>query len=558
MKIKPIDRDVQTLLSSGFYVIPRFQRPYSWEAENISDFWNDVCSDSAEDYFIGSMVVFPQLDRTDTWCVVDGQQRLTTLTILLCAIRDALTNLSETNLANGIQGLIERKDIDNKSKYVLLAETSYPYFHDHIQKMEEPDSEPEIGEEEKALQLASKMFRRNIEQEIKGKKKSETRDWLKQLRDHVLRLKVIVIELDNEDDAYLIFETLNTRGKDLEVADLLKNLLTKFLKDKNSQNDTIKEKWKKLSRVAENLGSDLDLNSFVHHHWLSSREYVAENKLFRSLKSYITGKDSAKKYLDELNKEIQLYKAIFQPASYAFKANEKEIQDSLRALQIFRVRQPVPMMLSVLSAYSAKSITKKQTTAFFKKLENFHFRFSAITSQRSSGGISQMYSKAARDLRNAHDTDNKQQVIKELIQKLTERTPDSETFRLGFMDVKFSEEFPRQKALVKYILQKLHAQGSKADAVDYEMFSIEHLEPQSSQKLTSEDIASIGNLIFVPQKLNNEKLKNKQFSEKKSILSSNAVYMDEYLKSRSSWGKQSIVQRSEQLATFAYDKIWLI
>ncbi len=138
MKIKPSDKDINTLLGSGFYVIPRFQRPYSWEAENILDFWNDTCVQSSEDYFIGSMVVYPESEGSNRWYVVDGQQRLTTITILLCIVRDVMAEM-DPNLAQGIQGLIERRDINNKAQYVLYAETSYPYFQDHIQKFGEPD-----------------------------------------------------------------------------------------------------------------------------------------------------------------------------------------------------------------------------------------------------------------------------------------------------------------------------------------------------------------------------------------------------------------------------------
>src|ERR1022692_3892575 len=116
MKIRSIDKDIKDILESGFYRIPRFQRPYSWDRDNIEDFWTDVVVNADADYFIGSMVVFkPQ--NSDTAGVVDGQQRLTTITMILAALRNALKENNLADLAGGIHNLIERKDINNKAQY---------------------------------------------------------------------------------------------------------------------------------------------------------------------------------------------------------------------------------------------------------------------------------------------------------------------------------------------------------------------------------------------------------------------------------------------------------
>ena len=82
MQIKPYDRTIKAIFESGFYVIPRFQRPYSWTKENISDFWADV-SIGMDDYFIGSMVFYKEKGQQDVHNVVDGQQRLTSIVLLL-------------------------------------------------------------------------------------------------------------------------------------------------------------------------------------------------------------------------------------------------------------------------------------------------------------------------------------------------------------------------------------------------------------------------------------------------------------------------------------------
>jgi uncharacterized protein with ParB-like and HNH nuclease domain len=152
MKIESTDQDIRTMLSSAYYRIPRFQRPYSWERENIQEFWDDVVRDNPSDYFIGSMVVYKEGQQR--YGVVDGQQRLTTITILLCVLRNTLERLKLSDLAEGIQALVERRNIDNKPEYIVSTETSYPFFQDRIQKRGEAKIKIEPHQEEEHLNSA--------------------------------------------------------------------------------------------------------------------------------------------------------------------------------------------------------------------------------------------------------------------------------------------------------------------------------------------------------------------------------------------------------------------
>src|SRR5690554_3428455 len=124
MNISSIDKTIRNILKSSYYKIPRFQRPYSWEREHIEDFWNDSVRESTGDYFIGSMVVYEITE--DTFGVVDGQQRLTTITMLLGVIREFFKDIGEESLARGTQGMIERADLNDDLNFILQTETSYP------------------------------------------------------------------------------------------------------------------------------------------------------------------------------------------------------------------------------------------------------------------------------------------------------------------------------------------------------------------------------------------------------------------------------------------------
>ena len=157
LKIESKDSDIESLLDGSYFHIPRFQRPYSWDDENINDFWTDLIVNKGEDYFIGSMVVYEKSKQQ--YGVVDGQQHLTTITILLCVLRDEFAKLGNDDLAKGLHQLIERKDRNNVSEYVLKTETSFPYFQEHIQKFSEPEVETQIHAEESNLKNAHTVFR---------------------------------------------------------------------------------------------------------------------------------------------------------------------------------------------------------------------------------------------------------------------------------------------------------------------------------------------------------------------------------------------------------------
>ena len=233
MKITCLDKQIDKFLAESFYRIPRFQRPYSWDRTNIEEFWNDTVKENESQYFIGNFVVY---DDKTAMGVVDGQQRLTTITLVLCALRNAFEKEGLSDLAKGIHGLIERTDISNQLFYVLQTETSYPYLQEHIQKFgDDPGVEADAGPEEQLIKQAFEYFQDNIDIVVSNlnslpnlsdrRKKSRIEEELTKIRDKVLSLKLIFTSLDNDEDAYVIFETLNTRGKDLTLSDLVKSHL---------------------------------------------------------------------------------------------------------------------------------------------------------------------------------------------------------------------------------------------------------------------------------------------------------------------------------------------
>lgn len=566
MKIESTDQDIRNLLSSGYYRIPRFQRPYSWTRENIQEFWDDIVKDHPSDYFIGSMVVFKEGNQR--YGVVDGQQRLTTITILLAVLRNKLDAMGMNDLAQGIQGLIERRNIENKPEFVLSTETSYPFLQDHILKRGKPEVRVTPMREEENLQGAFEQFNSLVGETIEEAQSSATKpeekaDRIKrkvvEIRDGILALKVIFVKLDEEDDAYIIFETLNTRGKDLALTDLVKNHVTKHLKATSASVDQPKVKWEQILNTIEGSPLDLDTDTFIHHFWLSKFDYLPAKNLFKELKRRI-GKAESPHFLDDLVSDSSLYRSIHEVAYGKWAKSERRITEALKALQLFRVQQQTPCVLSLVRAYKAKKITKKHLEDALVAIEKFHFLFTAVTSQRSSGGISGMYASLGRRLFEATDMDGALEVIKELKRKLHDRIPSLDEVKVLFSEIVYTERLTKQRSLVKYILSAFNQLEPTGLTVDVEAMTIEHLVPQSdigTGDFTEMVVGQLGNLILVSAEMNNQ-LSNKPFSEKKKLLKSASFKLPREIENAVDWTPEDIRVRTDRMATQAYNKLWKI
>ncbi|HEY3569347.1 MAG TPA: DUF262 domain-containing HNH endonuclease family protein [Thermoanaerobaculia bacterium] len=568
MDIKPTDQTIKSLFESNFLKVPRFQRPYSWESENVSDFWADTVVSEDLEYFIGSFVVYRPFQGSDTLLIVDGQQRITTITLLLAVIRDQFAELGHRDLAEGVQGMIERRNVNNETQFILQSESPYPYLQEHIQKFGVAELEVDKGAEEEALAAAYEFLRRQVIGSLsaidsdtgisEAKKKQKKRERLIAIRDKILRLQLILIQLGNEDDAYLIFETINTRGKDLTVADLVKNYLTRLLKPRNRNIDIAKQKWNSILDLFDASEVDIDMSRFLHHSWLSRYPYLAERKLFKEIKR-IVDKSNAGSYLDDLVLDAQIYRRILEPDS-KWKREEREIKQALDAMNLFRVVQPVPMLLAILRSYGAGYLTLRQVKKIMVQMEHFHVQFTAITAQRTGGGTAHMFALASRSLHNASNKNGAQRVLRDFAGKLHSRLPSRAEFEAGFVEVQYLEEASRQRALVKYLLSQFDARLRRGVVVDYDAMTIEHLAPQNpsgGSSIPAEIVGSMGNLLLIPSKLN-ESLANKPFAKKREILMSEGVPLDDIIKKATHWGIDEIETRTSSLAAQAQEEIFVV
>ena len=242
----------------------------------------------------------------------------------------------------------------------------------------------------------------------------------------------------------------------------------------NREVDTAKLEWQNVLSIINDSSVDLVVDVFLHHQWLSKRRFITMKELFRAIKNEIQN-EAIQTYLDELVSDASIYRQIHETSFVNWAQQERDIEKGLKALQLFRVRQQTPFVLTLFREYRNGNLRIPRVSPAIQSLESFHFLFNAVTQQRSSGGISMMFVSAANQLDRAPDLQRKQIVIRELVVKLRERIPSYDEFRINFRQILFTNTITKNRALVRYILSRFDEHSRPAVVVDYNAMTIEHL-----------------------------------------------------------------------------------
>ena len=563
MKFSAFPRSIKTILEAERkYIIPRYQREYSWEKEQLEEFWEDINKQikfneqeyTISEYFIGSLVLVGDDELGVEFHVVDGQQRLTTITILLSVLTQIGKELGDESFANSCYRYIEGKDSEFKSFFKLINETPKPFFQNTIQHFTQEKSDPS-SEEEKGLLNAYKYFYKNISSE-KEKRGEDFLLFLKAIRDQLVGCSVIFITVDNEEAAQTIFETLNAKGKDLETLDLIKNKVFEIL-NKEHPSDFAKDKWKSIKTNINSRSDRIPLPVFFRHFWIAKYSFATEKKIYKLFQEKIEQTESSyRSFILDLEAFSRNYVKVTSPLQVDWQTQEeKVIFNSLQAIKDFRVIQPRPLITIVVELYKNKKIKLSQMVKFISQLEAFHFIFSAITSSRASG-MESLYSKYSRKLSEVGDSDSIPKLLNELSKQLKDKIESDisyATFENRFLNLKFSNDFTKDKKIIQYIFKLKEKMMHNTNELTIDSITLEHIH---SQKENTEWSHNIGNLLPLSGKLHEDcgtkDLKQKIPILKKSVLKQVQEFCDEY-EHEPQWTEELTRNRAKKLAEELYD-----
>lgn len=574
MDIKTYDKTIKDLFISGHqFFIPRFQREYSWDEKNYAEFLNDiVCNIQIQSgklvpssYFLGTMLFIGNFveNQDRNIIVVDGQQRMTTITILFSAMSDIFIKLGQDSLSKGIFRYVMTKDDDEKEVRILVSKSSYPYFSYFIQERDKTEKVKSASEEEECIEKTYEYFinniaEKNIRQKLKERLGSTNVDGLsyidilKAIRDQVLGCTFVAISTKDKEQANRIFEILNAKGKRLAYIDLIKNKIFETL-PKTEPVDTAEDKWNRIKVECNNAG--VGIGTYYRHFWVSAYKKSSTKQLYDDFLAKVkpAKEDVFIDFLNQLLENVKYYRQILKPNREDYN-NRKEyfwLVQSLKVLtEDFNIAQVRVVLMPILWAKEKRIIKHSQLKQVILYIENFHFAYTALLSG-TTNKLESIYSKFSIELRKCNNSEEANNVIKDLLILPMERLyPAYEDFRKNFIALNFSKRNTATNIKCKYALRKINCYYMKKDIYE-EDESIEHILPESY----SEECRYIGNLISLEIDLNKE-ANNKEYSEKIDIYKKSRYnWVKEFVELHKEWDIDKFKQRANDLAELYYTKI---
>lgn len=576
MDIKPYDKTIRDLLGSKRqFIIPRFQRIYSWEKKNYQEFFEDIVSNLmitkdgkiiANQYFLGTMLFIGNFtEGTDQEIqVVDGQQRLTTITILFSAISEKFLELEEQKLSDQIFSYIMTEDDNGNEVRILKSKTSYPFFAYFIQEKNKNISREPSTEEEINIEKTYKYFQNQLRPEklrafLNKKHGSDTVsllrdvDILKAIRDQVLNSTFISISTTVRDQANKIFEILNAKGKRLVYIDLIKNKLFEVL-TKTEPADFAEESWKELNAILNSGSENVGIATFYQHYWLSKYGKVSSNRLYEKFSIIPRKKDAYIEFINDLLRNARVYMKMINPNRTDYE-NRKEYFEVVQSLycinNFFNVVQTRIALLALFDVKMRDVISLDMLKRALCCMENFHFAYTAILSNRANR-LENIYSSFAIALRKTEQRVDANRIIEDqLLKPLDGLFPAYVDFNNKFKELTYSKFGTATNIKTKYALNKLNSLFLK-DKVFADNGSIEHIIPEKY----GNNSLNIGNLILIEKNLN-ARAKDMDYKNKLSIYrESKYPWVEEFISTYNNWESANITNRAEKLSKIYYQHIF--
>lgn len=342
------------LLGNGLtYRVPPFQRDYSWTEDEWEDLWEDIMGLYLEDGEPAHYLSYLVLQSTDSknFAIIDGQQRMTTVSLLVLACLGQLKNLvaagldAENNakrreqLQNSYIGYLDPVSLVPRPKLSLNRHND-KYYQNYLVPLEKLPQRG-LNASEHQLRKAFVWFTEKIKARSGFTAESGTKiaTFLDSLVD---KLFFTVITVTDELNAFKVFETLNARGVRLSATDLLKNYLFSVISSKGVHEVELKSLEDRWERIVGLLESE-SFPEFLRVFWNSRNRLVRKTDLFKTIRRRITSREIAFELVRDLDHCAAIYAALRDPSDASWSSDEKR---ALAQLSLFKVRQPLAMLMA--------------------------------------------------------------------------------------------------------------------------------------------------------------------------------------------------------------------
>ncbi len=552
------------LIGNGLtYRIPRFQRDYSWTNEEWEDLWMDLLGTLKENgesaHYMGYLVLQSADDKT--FDVIDGQQRLTTISIIVLAILKNIQRLinagndAEPNKRRMDQilqtyvGYLDPVTLVARPK-LTLNRNNNTYFQTYLVPL---GHLPQRGfrASEHALRKAFEWFDRRVADYLKASTGDEGMRLAKLVEDISDRLFFTVITVTDELNAYKVFETLNARGVRLSATDLLKNYLFSVL-DRGGETDhelrNLEDRWE---AIVGRLQSE-NFPDFLRVHWNSRRSFARQADLFKTIRAQVSTAEAVFRLLRDMEEDLDTYLALSSPEPSNWSPDDKQLAGVLKT---FRVRQPFPLLLAAKRIFDAPDFTGLLRAAVVISM-----RFNVICSY-STGEQERKYNEVAERV-----AKNELKSLGQALQPLRSIYPDDAAFRTAFAEKSIRTTDSRNNRVVRFILCALekHLSGQAHDFAS-DSFNIEHVLPQNAPDgwggIGNDDaealVYRLGNMTLLQAGANRD-LGNLDYAQKRPMYQQSGFAITRKLgDDHAEWTPDRIAAQQNWMATQA-TAIWRI
>lgn len=521
--------------SSGMYIIPALQRPYTWGKGHINELFTDI-KDATGPYYIGSVVIIDRDRNTNRDQIIDGQQRLTTLSLILSGMLnlvDSKKNFEE--FREDVAGMLYKMTLNGK-KIPRLSFTNEKSEEAYLSVLKGDLDNLNIASQ-KVFKDASNQIQKLLKEYSPKCKVSE----MEKLLENIKSLQMVLIECKNYSSAFDLFESINATGVSLASNDLIKNRL--FQISYNTGDKSLREAEQMWSEIEMNLDFDSSkIKRFIRHQWLSSRGYTSHKRLFKDFEKKLENSRNPEKeassYLQGLLIDSKIYKGLLNADTESLsnipkvRFEKDEIKKSLEFLGWLGVDQ----VYSVLLFLNRTSNTFKKDV---NRLVSFQFLYKHVP------GSPSIPEKIFADFVEGKISKNDMFLkLQKMCEKHKSDFSDSLTKKVYYREGKSGDiQFILEKYIINY-----------GDGVAFSEPTIEHIIAKSNNDHVLQDyIHLIGNLTIL-EKTDNGSLQDKPFVEKLQIYSK-LWNINKKIK-KYSFEKDPVVaikKRSEDIASGVFD-----